>query len=71
MVTPRESSSAAPEATDVVSTVGAGDAFAAAMIMGFLNGEPLDQINKEANRLAAFVCTRHGAVPELPASLMA
>ena len=71
MVTPEESSSAAPPVTDVISTVGAGDSFTAAMIMGFLKNKPLDQINKEANRLAAFVCTQHGAVPELPASLTA
>ena len=71
MVTAEEASFAAPPATDVVSTVGAGDAFTAAMIMGFLNNKPLDRINQEANRLAAFVCTRHGAVPELPASLTA
>ncbi len=36
-----------------------------------LKNKPLDQINKEANRLAAFVCTQRGAVPELPASLTA
>ena len=71
MVTPEESSSAAPSATDVISTVGAGDSFTAAMIMGFLNNKPLDRINQEANRLAAFVCTQHGAVPELPPSLTA
>ena len=68
MVTPEESSFAAPAATDVISTVGAGDSFTAAMIMGFLNNEPLDRINQEANRLAASVCTQHGAVPELPPS---
>ncbi len=71
MVTPEESSSAAPAVTDVISTVGAGDAFTAAMIMGFLSNMPLDEMNKEANRLAALVCTQHGAVPELPASLTA
>ena len=71
MVTPEESSFAAPSVTDVINTVGAGDSFTAAMIMGFLNNKPLDQMNKEANRLAAFVCTQHGAVPQLPASLRA
>ena len=71
MVTPDRSSFAAPEVPEVVSTVGAGDAFTAAMIMGFLKGEPIDQINQEANRLAAFVCTQAGAVPELPDSLKA
>ena len=69
MVTPDESSFAAPEPTDVINTVGAGDSFTGAMIMGFLNNKPLAQINNEANKLAAYVCTQHGAVPKLPASL--
>ena len=71
MVTPKESSFAAPSVTDVINTVGAGDAFTASMIMGFLNNKPLDQINQEANKLAAYVCTQHGAVPALPESLTA
>ena len=69
MVTPTESSFAAPQATDVINTVGAGDAFTASMIMGYLSDKPLDQINRDANRLAAYVCTQHGAVPPLGASL--
>jgi len=69
MATSEESSFAAPSVTDVINTVGAGDAFTAAIIMGFLNDKPLDQINKEANALAGFVCTQHGAVPKLPESL--
>lgn len=69
MVTPTESSFAAGEPADVINTVGAGDAFTASMIMGYLSDKPLDQINRDANRLAAYVCTQHGAVPPLPASL--
>ncbi|MDP6633398.1 MAG: carbohydrate kinase [Phycisphaerae bacterium] len=71
MVTPTESSSASPPEINVINTVGAGDAFTASMIMGFLNDKPLDQINKEANALAGFVCTQHGAVPPLPESFKA
>jgi fructokinase len=69
MLTPSESNFAAPEATNVINTVGAGDAFTASMIMGYLAGKPLDEINQTANTLAAYVCTQHGAVPSLPASL--
>ena len=47
----------------VKSTVGAGDAFTAAAVMGWLNQKPLDQINKEASRIAAYVCTQLEAVP--------
>jgi len=71
MVTPDKSNFSAPPVTDVINTVGAGDSFTAAMIMGFLNDRPLDQINRAANRLAAFVCTQNGAVPQLPESLRA
>lgn len=70
MVTPTGSSFVAPVATDVVSTVGAGDAFTAATVVGFLEGRSLEDINRHANRVAAFVCTRQGAVPPLPESLV-
>jgi len=54
-------------AARVVDTVGAGDAFAAALCMGLLAGWPLPEIGRAANRLAAFVCRRAGATPALPA----
>lgn len=69
MMTPTETSMAIPEDVPVVSTVGAGDSFTAATIMGFLNGRPLAEINETANALATFVCTQQGAAPALPASL--
>jgi fructokinase len=49
----------------VVDTVGAGDAFTAALVMGILEGKPLRQINEEANRLASLVCTQSGAWVEI------
>jgi fructokinase len=51
----------------VVDTVGAGDAFTAALTVGLLQRLPLREIHENATRLAGFVCTRHGAVPELAA----
>lgn len=59
--------SVSPEIT-VVDTVGAGDAFTAAMITGFLAGNPLSEINRDANALAAYICTVKGALPSLPES---
>ena len=53
----------------VVDTVGAGDSFAAALVLGMLMGKRLDVINEAANRLASFVCSRRGATPELPDAL--
>jgi len=50
----------------IADTVGAGDAFTAAMITGYLNNWSLERTNQFANRVAAFVCSKIGAVPELP-----
>ena len=55
--------------SQVLDTVGAGDAFTAALTLGFLKGWPLDKINRHANAVAAFVCSRSGATPELPDAL--
>ena len=49
---------------ETADTVGAGDAFTAAMTRGFLHGLNLDEINREANRVAAFVASRPGAMPD-------
>lgn len=46
---------------NVVDTVGAGDAFTAALVNGLLNNDDLDQINEFANQLASYVCTQKGA----------
>ena len=47
----------------VKSTVGAGDAFTAATVMGWLNQNPLDQIIQKATDLATFVCSHLEDVP--------
>jgi fructokinase len=53
----------------VADTVGAGDAFTAALALGMLRGCDLDRINDHANRAASFVCSQAGATPELPEPL--
>ncbi len=53
----------------VVDTVGAGDAFTAAVVVGSLRGMRLDRIQDLASRIAAFVCSQPGAVPRLPMEL--
>lgn len=57
------------DSIEIADTVGAGDAFAAAVTAGLLHGKKLDVINKFANRLAGFVCTKNGATPNVPESL--
>lgn len=50
----------------VVDTIGAGDAFTAALVLGYLAGHSIDAINRHANEVAAFVCTQPGGTPTLP-----
>jgi fructokinase len=50
----------------VVDTVGAGDAFTAAVTLGLLAEWDLETISNAANELAAYVCTQPGATPPLP-----
>ncbi|RKY12161.1 MAG: carbohydrate kinase [Planctomycetota bacterium] len=57
------------DSIEIADTVGAGDAFTAAVTAGLLRGKKLDEINKFANRLAGFVCTQVGATPKAPESL--
>lgn len=64
-----ERSDLAGQLVNVVDTVGAGDAFTAALALGVLRGLPLDDTNRWASDVAAFVCTQAGATPRLPASL--
>jgi fructokinase len=54
----------------LADTVGAGDAFTAALAIGLLKSLPLDQINDHANRLASYVCSQPGATPRIPGDLL-
>jgi fructokinase len=54
----------------VKDTVGAGDAFTAALIVGLLSGWSLEAIHDRAVAAAAFVCTQSGATPALPGELI-
>ncbi|MEQ1825711.1 MAG: carbohydrate kinase [Pirellula sp.] len=53
-------------AVDVVDTVGAGDAFTAALAVGLANEMPLDRIVDWACSVAAYVCTQSGGTPTIP-----
>ena len=55
--------------TSIVDTIGAGDSFTAVTTLGVLRGYPLEAINEHANRVAAFVCSRKGAMVQLPEEL--
>jgi fructokinase len=47
----------------VADTVGAGDAFTAGIVHGYLRGTSLAQINENANRVGAWVASQSGATP--------
>ena len=55
-----------PQPVRVVDTVGAGDAFAAALTMGLLAGMALDEVHAMAAEAARYVCSQRGATPPLP-----
>lgn len=55
---------------EVVDTVGAGDAFTAATVMGMLHEKPLKKIGDRATRLGAYVCSRSGGTPPIPHELL-
>jgi fructokinase len=50
----------------VVDTVGAGDSFTAALVLGLLREMDLDEINTIANEVARYVCSQPGGTPSLP-----
>ncbi|MDO4320061.1 MAG: carbohydrate kinase [Bacteroidales bacterium] len=54
---------------EVADTVGAGDSFTAAFISGILRGKSVAESHALAVRTSAFVCTKKGAMPILPAEL--
>jgi fructokinase len=48
---------------EVIDTVGAGDAFAAAFVHGMGEGWPVAKIGDFANRVGALIASRRGAIP--------
>ena len=54
---------------EVADTVGAGDSFTAAFISSILKGKSIQEAHTLAVRTSAYVCTKEGAMPVLPADL--
>ncbi|MDE6650239.1 MAG: carbohydrate kinase [Muribaculaceae bacterium] len=54
---------------EVADTVGAGDSFTAAFVASILKGKSVAEAHSIAVRTSAFVCTKKGAMPELPSDL--
>jgi fructokinase len=53
----------------IVDTVGAGDSFTAALVLGLLQKKELNEVNALADEVARYVCSRTGATPPLPRSI--
>lgn len=51
---------------EVYNVLGAGDAFMAGFLRGFLRGEPLEVCCRYANACGAFTVSRHGCAPAVP-----
>ncbi|QEG00388.1 Fructosamine kinase FrlD [Stieleria maiorica] len=56
--------------TEVADTVGAGDAFTAAITLGLLAGQSIDIVNRNAIAVASYVCSQPGATMTFPDHLM-
>jgi 5-dehydro-2-deoxygluconokinase len=54
------------ERIEVMNVLGAGDAFAAGLMTGFLNGEDFHGAAKIANACGAIVVSRHACAPAMP-----
>ena len=63
LLTPEESNSHPGFRVKVADTVGAGDAFTAALVHEYLCGASLESMNEIANRMGAWVASEVGATP--------
>jgi fructokinase len=52
-----------PPQLEVIDTLGAGDAFAAVLCLGYYYKLPIEKINIHANNFASQICTINGAIP--------
>jgi len=69
LVSFNEESKIKPVVSKVVDTIGAGDSFSAAIIVGLLNNLDLKLLNEFANEVSSFVCSQNGGTPVLPENL--
>ncbi len=53
-------------AVEVFNALGAGDAFMAGFLRGWLRGEPLERCCRYGNACGALVVSRHGCAPAMP-----
>jgi fructokinase len=66
VLTPNETSYLDTPKVHVADTVGAGDSFTGAFVAALLQGESIRNAHQLAVEVSAYVCTQHGAMPQLP-----
>jgi fructokinase len=64
--TPGEMSFVETPLVNVADTVGAGDSFTGSFCAAILKGKDVHTAHELAVKVSAFVCTRNGAMPQLP-----
>ena len=55
---------------EVADTVGAGDAFTAALVMSLLKRLPVKTAHQNATNVSAYVASRHGGMPDFPTKVL-
>ena len=70
VLTASESSYINTPKVNVADTVGAGDSFTGAFVAALLHGKSIRDSHQLAVEVSAYVCTQHGAMPELPEILV-
>lgn len=69
LITANESSKVRPTANKIQDTIGAGDSFSAAVVVGLLNHMDIASTNEFANEVASYVCSQKGGTPRIPEKL--
>ena len=64
LVTPTEKSELETLKVQVKDTIGAGDSFTAAMMVGFSKEQSLEELHRKAVEISGFVCASVGAMPD-------
>lgn len=64
--TPKVTSFLPTPKVHVADTVGAGDSFTAAFVASYMHGSSISDAHQLAVEVSAYVCTQHGAMPNLP-----
>ncbi len=69
IITAEDYSQSVPVVTKIEDTIGAGDSFSAAIVIGLLHNVEIHELNAFANEVSSHVCSQKGGTPILPENL--